>query len=75
MEFHVVYISDDNFASKLGTSLLSMFEHNLDLQIVVHILDMGIDALNKNGYNDCAPIIQQNAFGMKPWILRYNLKR
>lgn len=47
MEFHVVYISDDNFASKLGTSLLSMFEHNLDLQIVVHILDMGIDALNK----------------------------
>lgn len=38
MEFHVVYISDDNFASKLGTSLLSMFEHNLDLQIVVHIL-------------------------------------
>ena len=43
MEFHVVYISDDNFASKLGISLLSMFEHNLDLQIVVHILDMGID--------------------------------
>lgn len=47
MEFHVVYISDDNFASKLGISLLSMFEHNLNLQIVVHILDMGIDALNK----------------------------
>lgn len=50
MEFHVVYISDDNFASKLGTSLLSMFEHNLDLQIVVHILDMGIDALNKKRF-------------------------
>ena len=48
MELNVVYISDNNFASKLGTSLLSMFEHNLDLQIIAHILDMGISTPNKN---------------------------
>lgn len=48
MEFNVVYISDNNFASKLGTSLLSMLEHNLDLKVVVHILNMGIDVSNRN---------------------------
>ena len=47
---HVVYASDDRFAEILGVSLVSLYENSKDMEdIVVYVLDSGIQDENKNG--------------------------
>lgn len=43
---HIVYASNDGYAVPLGVSLYSLYEHNMDLPLAVHIFSDGISALN-----------------------------
>lgn len=52
MGLDIVYITDDNFAKILGISILSILESNKDLNICIHIIDMGIDNNNKYKIED-----------------------
>ena len=52
---NIVYASDNNFAEILGISMISLFENNKDCEeIVVYILDDGIDEDNKSKLNAIA---------------------
>jgi len=61
---HIVYASDDNFAEIMGVSIVSLFENNKHMEeIVVYILDSGIEYKNKKRiesvfkkYNRSAPV-------------------
>ena len=44
----ICYISDDNFAMILGTSILSLVKNNLKEKITIHLIDTGISGENIN---------------------------
>lgn len=48
MTLHIAYSSDNNYARHVGASMISLFDNNRDFkQIVIHVLDNGIDKENK----------------------------
>ena len=44
--YEIVYAADNNFAPVLGTSLVSLFENNKDININITIFDSGISENN-----------------------------
>ena len=49
---HIIYASDQNCALMLGVSIVSLLVNNADLQIKLHILDSGIDYIEKTKIDD-----------------------
>lgn len=55
MKINIAYSSDNNYARHVGVSMLSVFQNNNHIdEIVVYILDNGIDPVNKTELTNIA---------------------
>ncbi|WP_283596935.1 glycosyltransferase family 8 protein [Ligilactobacillus aviarius] len=69
--YEIVYAADDNFAPVLGTSLVSLFENNKDININVTIFDSGISKNNKNKIEEIFDKYHRN---LPRWIVPVDLE-
>lgn len=69
--YEIVYAADNNFAPVLGTSLVSLFENNKDININITIFDSGISKDNKGKVEE---IFDKYHRGSPRWIVPIDLE-